>query len=83
MDCVVELPQVTCPAHWAPNDLIAALLEGGAVPGTVKHHEDAVSKACRIRRALVEQRHCQGPDGSVYVTADVGGKVWRIVYSGM
>ena len=25
----------------------------------------------------------QGPDGSLYVTADVGGKVWRIVYSGM
>jgi glucose/arabinose dehydrogenase len=25
----------------------------------------------------------QGPDGSLYVTADVGGKVWRIVYRGM
>lgn len=24
----------------------------------------------------------QGPDGSLYVTSDVGGKVWRIVYTG-
>ena len=24
----------------------------------------------------------QGPDGSVYVTDDVGGRVWRIVYTG-
>ena len=24
----------------------------------------------------------QGPDGSIYVTDDVGGRVWRIVYTG-
>ena len=25
----------------------------------------------------------QGPDGSVYVTDDVGGRIWRILYTGM
>ena len=25
----------------------------------------------------------EGPDGSVYVTDDVGGRIWRVVYTGM
>jgi glucose/arabinose dehydrogenase len=25
----------------------------------------------------------EGPNGSVYVTDDVGGRIWRVVYTGM
>ena len=47
---------------------------GFAVTSPLLSPQDAVQRPVGI---------AQGPDGSLYVTADVGGKVWRIVYSGM
>ena len=26
--------------------------------------------------------YAQGPDGSIYVTDDVAGRIWRIIYTG-
>ena len=47
---------------------------GFAVTSPLLSPQDAVQRPVGI---------AQGPDGSLYVTADVGGKVWRIVYTGM
>ena len=47
---------------------------GFAITSPLLSPRDAVQRPVGI---------AQGPDGSLYVTADVGGKVWRIVYTGM
>ena len=47
---------------------------GFAVTSPLLSPQDAVQRPVGI---------AQGPDGSLYVTADVGGKVWRIVYRRM
>ena len=47
---------------------------GFAVTSPLLSPQDAVQRPVGI---------AQGPDGSLYVTADVGGKVWRIVHRGM
>lgn len=47
---------------------------GFAVTSPLLSPQDAVHRPVGI---------AQGPDGSLYVTADVGGKVWRIVYRGV
>ena len=47
---------------------------GFAVTSPLLSPQDAIHRPVGI---------AQGPHGSLYVTADVGGKVWRIVYRGM
>ena len=47
---------------------------GFAITSPLLSPQDAVQRPVGV---------AQGPDGSLYVTADAGGKVWRIVYSGM
>ena len=48
--------------------------EGFAVLDPLMAPQDAIYRPVGI---------AQGPDGSVYLTDDVGGRIWRMIYTGM
>ncbi|MFN2432685.1 MAG: sorbosone dehydrogenase family protein [Gemmatimonadota bacterium] len=82
----VEQPLSGYPGHWAPMSLVfytgesfPAEYRGGAF---ISFH-GSWNRAPRPQAGYkVVSGLAQGPDGSLYVTDDNGGRLWRILYHG-
>jgi glucose/arabinose dehydrogenase len=76
------------PMPQAGFNVVFQPLQGGKASGPYEVFADGFSPSSLMGRANAASGAkrptglAQGPDGALYVAADVGGRIWKIVYTG-